>query len=394
MRKILLAVMISILLLGFSVGVSMADTILFPYIASGHGHVATLVSVTNTTNAVTLCADPTATMRIHYMYLTKVASATAIDACDEKDFTRPTTYGDIVTFDVSGTVGTPGGTALFNDATNYNAGFLAPNFDLPTLGQIEDRRGYLIATHYCVSPLFGNADNPAYVGDLDGEAMLIDIDNGAAWGYKAVIADPTAMGNYGFTPIGVGATPMVGMTTDLLPENMTPAIPPFAAINRYAQLQPVALYPPTEFGTSFLVTPLYIDSIAVPGGFQNDMHQSAALLQKRVRIRLTDLDAIPGFMDRDENSLTPSNTVHVRCVAKIPLATLTGAMGAGWNDMGGAAFVDLIDPLVIDDVNEGPGPMPAGDYNAIVIKHEMGAPSFSGGSMINQADLVRDGRIW
>ncbi|OGW37763.1 MAG: hypothetical protein A2Y97_03710 [Nitrospirae bacterium RBG_13_39_12] len=392
MRKLILAVMISVLLLGFSAGVSMADTILFPYINSNPGNLATIVSTINTGNEVSegcvLLAD---TLRLHYRYFTKPvagAGSEPIDACDERDFMRPTTLADIVSFDVSGQVG--GGTALFGDATNYNWGAGAPNFDLPTVGGFADaRRGYLLVTHHCAGVT--NLDMHSGNNNLDGDAMLVDVVNGAAWGYRAVIADPALMGPYAFSPIGAGATPAFGMTSDLLSEPIVPVAVPYAGVNRYARNQAVPIYPPDDFQTRFMVTPLYIDTAASPTN--NDMSTVPDLTQKRTRIRLIDRNGLQGVTDRDEQGVTGGDTIHVRCVAGIDLDTLTaGSFGAWWDAQGGWAAVDLLDPLMIDAPNEIA--IGAGDYNAIVFKLEFGAPGFAGGSMINTATLIRDGRIW
>lgn len=391
MRKLILAVMISVLLLGFSVGVSMADTILFPYINSNPGNLATIVSTINTGNELSEgCVPLLDTLRLHYRYFTKPVIAAPIDACDERDFMRPTTLADIVSFDVSGQVG--GGTALFGDATSYSWGAGNPNFDLPTVGGLANaRRGYLLVTHHCAG--ITNLDMHNGLNNLDGDAMLVDVVNGAAWGYRAVIADQIAMGTYAFSPAGAaGITPTDGMTTDLLSEPIVPAAVPYlVGPNRYTRNQAVPIYPPHDFQTRFFVTPLYIDTAA--SLTNNDMSTVPALTQKRTRIRLIDRNGLQGVTDRNESGVTGGDTIHVRCVAGIDLNTLThGSFGAWWDVQGGWAGVDLVDPVMIDAPNEIA--IGAGDYNAIVFKLEFGTPSFAARTGINTATLIRDGRIW
>lgn len=400
MKRLLTAVVIfSLILLGFS-SVSMAYSILFPYINSNPTNVSTVVNVINTANNLVVCPGGFLdSLDIHYRYFTKPSSGAgslAIDLCNETSIIRPTTYADIVTFDLAGN--SDGGNAMFGDITPYGG-----TFDLPHQGVSAAVRGFVLVTHHCESVIpGGTADYPLYPGDLDGEAMLIDIVNGAAWGYRAVISDPGAigLGPYAFSPnLGAGATPAIGMTTDLLPEDVpgSDAIafvsPPFVAVNNYSQGQPIALYPPDEATTRFFVTPLFIDSAAVAAGQQNDMHLSGALVQKRTQFRLLDHNGDVGVDDRDENAINGGGPVHVRCVAGIGLDQLIGSIFTSpWAATGGWAFTSLVNPTVIDPAEVA---MVAGDYNAIVFKLEFSTLfPFAAGDALNQGDLIRDGRIW
>jgi hypothetical protein len=393
-RKLILALMLSVLLLGFT-SFAAAETILLPYVNSNPGNLSTIVSVINTANNVQCPFGflGTDTLMLHYRYITKPVTAAHIDPCDDVDFNRPTTANDIVSFDISGTVN--GGNAMFNDVTNYNGGAGAPRFDLPNQGVIDARRGYMLISHYCSG--ITNADMEGAVApylqdNLEGEAMLLDIVNGAAWGYEAAQSNKALIGPYGFSPIGAGATPAAGMTSMLLPENPAlVAAVPFPLQLSWTKLQQVAIYPPDDFQTRFFVTPLYISTAASIAN--NNMTTIAPLTQKRTRIRLLDASGGIGMVDRDENLRSGGNTVHVRCVAGINLSDLAGSLTAAtwYAQQGGWASIQLDNPTVIDPTE---APVLAGDYNAIVWKLEFGAPTFAGGSMINTANVVRDGRIW
>jgi len=392
-RKLILALMLSVLLLGFT-SFATAETVLLPYVNSNPGNLSTIVSVINTANNAQCPFGifGTDTLMLHYRYITKAVTAGPTDPCNDVDFSRPTTANDIVSFDIAGVVN--GGNAMFNDVTNYNAGAGAPRFDLPNQGVTDARRGYMLISHYCDGITNDDMEGvtaPYLQDNLEAETMLLDIVNGAAWGYEAAQSNKLLMGPYGFSPAAAGTTPAAGMTTMLLPENPAlVAVVPFPLQLSWVKLQQVAIYPPDDFQTRFLVTPLVISSVLNP--FNNNMTAVAPLAQKRTRIRLLDASGGQGMVDRDENSRSGGNTVHVRCVAGINLEDLAGSLtSATWyNQQGGWASVQLQDPPLLDPTELAI----AGDHNAIVWKLEFGAPTFAGGSMINTANVVRDGRIW
>jgi hypothetical protein len=386
-KKLMLAVVLITMLL---CATAYADSILFPYINSNPGNLSTIINIINTaTPAILTCVDPNDALLLHYRYFTKPVSGTGsatTDICEEIDFSRPSTTGDLVTFDVTGIINS--GKAMFGDATNYNLGGGAPNFDIPTVGGLTDaRRGYLLVNHGCTVTGEIPGGTQGVAGDLDGEAILLDVVNGAAWGYRAVMADPTVVGDYAFVPV-TAAAPVAGETSDFLPEWPVAAAIPFGVANAYAHNQVVAIYPPNDFQTRFFVTPLVISTDL---STNNDMSLPGANDQKRTRIRLLDRNGIVGVTDRDENAFSRGQAVHVRCVAGIDLESLTGALPAWFKAQGGWVQVDLQDPPAI--IPPETGVVEADDHNAIVFKLEFGKPAYVGGSMINQSDLIRDGRI-
>jgi len=363
-----------------------AATIMFPYINSNPGNLSTIVNVINTANPAGLGCLPTETLELHYRYMTKEVTASAIDACVERDFSRPSTQDDLVTFDAAGDLN--GGDAMFNDVTDYNGGAGAPGFDLPNMGLTEARRGFLLVNHRCSA--LGEVP-AAMPGALDGEVMLLDVVNGAAWGYQAVLADQLVLGqDYAFAAWGLGAAaynPLPGATTELLSENPTPAIPG----PQFAQPD-VAIYPPDEFQTRFFVTPLIINTTTMTGGTAgNDMSQVAANDQKRTRIQLLDSNGIVGVTDRDEAAASGGGAIHVRCVAGIDLNDLTGGSFGPWYDaQGGWATVDLRGPAPLAEITGEA--INVDDYCAVVFKLQFGSPSFASG-MINSCSIIRSDRI-
>lgn len=364
-----------------------AATIMFPYINSNPGNLSTIVNVINTANATSLgCTVLGETLQLHYRYMTKEVTASAIDACVERDFTRPSTLDDLVTFDAAGDIN--GGEAMFNDMTAYDSGAGAPGFDLPNMGLTEPRRGYLLVNHACSATGEVPALRP---GALDGEVMLLDVVNGAAWGYQAILADQTVVGNYAFaglTPAaGAGYNPVLGATTELLSENPTPA-----ALGPQAAQPDVAIYPPDEFQTRFFVTPLIMNhnvGVIPVLTASNDMSDNRAMHQKRTRIRLLDCNGNVGVTDRNEDAASGGGPVHVRCVAGIDLNDLTGGSFGPWYDaQGGWATVDLQGPAPLNPAEQ----VLIDDYCAIVFKLQFGSPSFASG-MINSCSIIRTERI-
>jgi hypothetical protein len=304
-----------------------------------------------------------------------------MDYCDESNFCRPTTKNDIVTFDVAGQI--ESGMAMFNDDTSYNAGFGAPYFDLPgAMGEICPQRGYLLVSHAC-----GDCNDAAVVsrtvGDLDGEAMLLDIVSGAAWGYRAALSG--LEDSYAFAGITYGGcNPTCGATTELMAEN--------CANGRNQDMQKVALYPPNEFTTRFFVTPLVI-------GYDdrepnNDMTDIRKMWQKRTGVCLTTGSA-NGVFNRNEAVASKGQCVQVRCVGAIDLKSLVGSVidAPAFCSQGGWAYLDLIDPKPPYDSDFDEDINDEVDHAAIVTKLQFGSPSFAGGSMINTADTIRTDRI-
>jgi len=396
------------MLMGFGATSAMADAILFPYINSNPGNVSTIVNVINTLGAnpgAGICAVGQ-TMQLHYWYFTKLTSASATDPCEENDFDRPTTVADIVSFDCGANIG--GGNALFNDTTDYTlAG--STRFDCPFWQSADPRRGYMLVNHICTGGGVGDADFFNGFGGLDGEAMLVDIVNGAAYSYRAVTSNPVLLGASGgfpgalpfafspsnaIVPLNPGMTPAAGMTTDLLAEPPAAVGVPILAPNlSFTRNEMVAIYPPDELTTRFFVTPLFMASTVgnpLPANFAN-MSLQGNFQQKRANLRLVDRNGTIGIVGRDEDRMSASGNQNVRCVAGIEQSTLTGNPG-NWPATGGWAALDLINPTGLDLAADGA--LIDGDYNAIVLKLEFGAPTWANGQMINGGVVVRSGRIW
>jgi hypothetical protein len=308
------------------------DTILFPYINENPGNVSTIISVINGTSCIggsgASCTGGSVVGALHYRYITKPISgasdptselADALTRCSETNFCRPTTYNDVVSFDAAANVND--GNALFNDPTAYSASFkdtLTP----------KPRRGYLLVTHatsVCgdITETFGAATTNA---ELDGEATLIDIVNGEAWGYKAVLNGTGGSFSFVFWD-----------TDDALWEN---------GLSFYEN---TVIYPPATFSQRYLVTPAWYDACLLGGPCVSSGDMSDTNFQKRVRIGLMGWgpsEGQLGVFNRNEQFQSSGRLVHVQCVAGISLATLIDTNGLTFiNTTGGWATVNLEDPL-------------------------------------------------
>jgi hypothetical protein len=169
---------IILFLFGVFVTPAGADTILFPVFVSNPGIISTIISVTNIGASFSWLNT-----HLTYTYVSKSATSSYSDECGMNEKTINTYGGDLVTFDASGTIGS--GQALFNDPDSYTRTFNIPLTDA--------RRGYLLVSNTNSS---GTRVNVGSNSSLRGEAIIMDIVSGSAWGYKAV--NDTAREDYSF----------------------------------------------------------------------------------------------------------------------------------------------------------------------------------------------------
>lgn len=189
-----------------------ADTLLFPVIATNYPYVITIVSVINRGGS-----GYYTTPYLRYVYSYKYASSSYSNGCNVASVVRPTWAPDLVSFDASGTFN--GGGAMFNDPDSYGGSFAV----LPG-GAV---RSYLLVTH---SDVFGNRVDVGYTWALGGEAIVMDILYGAAWGYRAV--NDGDREDYSFYSSGISNVLVVGDS------------------RRFT------FFPPSEWTTRFFVTPI------------------------------------------------------------------------------------------------------------------------------------------
>lgn len=278
-----------------------ADTVLFPVIASNFPNVTTIVSVTN--------QGPTST-HLEYIYSYKPTivggSPNYTGGCINYSFVRHTWEPDIVSFDASGSL--DGGNALYNDPDNY-----AGSFHLPVSGAT---RSYLLVTNNA-SSVPNNRVNVGSAGSLSGEAIIMDISSGAAWGYKA-INDPSRE-DFTFTSA-----------------NLLNSIEPGDAIR-------FAFFPPSIWTTRFFVTPIGTDMHAF------DLDSTIQLYRAS--------PVVSGIHGRGDNIYSFSRSQLVNCTAAVDLRDLMDATAwaaiyntGGWGRIGisagSAAYIYKLEYVV------------------------------------------------
>jgi len=261
-----------LIILGFFTGAK-ADTILFPVIAMGSPNVTTVVSV---------IVRPGATSsHLHYIYSAKDALDVSSDpnitgSCTKVSFTRTNFAGDVISFDATGIFGS--GNALFGDTDSYGGSF--------SLIGTGNRRAYLLVTN--ASDSGGTRADIANNIQLGGEAILMEIGFGAAWGYRGI--NDSTQEDYDFTNVDDG-----GGVWGALPSN--------GFNNRR-----FTFFPPDEWSTRFFVTPI--------GANMNSSDNTAT-------INLFSTGGTEGVYDRNGNRFTFTSIDHaVTCTAAIDLEDL------------------------------------------------------------------------
>jgi hypothetical protein len=243
MRSKVLVSALVVLALLFSFGMSekaSADTLLFPWIVKS-GSVLTLLSVVNTADS-----SCSALPRLHYQYWFKDASsATAnTDSCTAQSFQIMTSKNDLVSFDATGNISS--GAALFNDNDFDHKGvdYSPNNFSMDTAPATA--RAFLLVdnnTDTCF-------DSLAHQASLYGEALVVELSQGAAWGYVAYNA------SYG----GPGDEPYVSFADGMDMQGEVLRSPRYfdSGTQNGDQLEttPTILLPLSTFKTKFFVTPV------------------------------------------------------------------------------------------------------------------------------------------
>lgn len=291
--KAFLAVLVALAMLisfGATVKDAKADAILFPWIVKSSA-VSTLVSVVNTAGISDFPGDYDA--RLHYQYWYKRSTANGqTELCDPVSFKRPTSKDDIVTFDAAGNIND--GKALFNDPSPYGGQSFRLNAEAP-------RRAFLIVDNN--TPAIVRAGTNV-MGTLYGEALVLELAGGAAWGYVAMQ-----------TAGGVASS----QTSQVIFAN---PLKPFQVLNTTNADTPVypgvtTILPPDIATTKFFMTPIDLtaggdDATAATG-------QRKGNINTRVQLVVMD-QSIPGtyyggMYDNDENIIDFIRIKNIVCTS-------------------------------------------------------------------------------
>lgn len=282
-----------------------ADVAMFPYVVNSPT-VTTIVSIVDNGTAATQRYNNAGVIgniaggsnRLHYRLNYKAGALAGMDAasraaqCQEVNYYLPSSPSDIQTFDLGGRHSTAAARGvMFNDASinnNYVAGTTATiNYMLgANAGSVQ--RGTLF---------IHNADT--VVGQtLYGEAMVLDFSTGAAWGYQALLVDEGAGNTAAGFAFNAQATNAVGSAPDIL-----------------------TFMPAAEVTTRLFVTPVRaVSMLAADGASVAGWDQATSLISMATGAGVA--------FDRDENLVSGSAGVNIKCVGAIDHTELMTAGAA------------------------------------------------------------------
>jgi hypothetical protein len=370
-KKMALSLVIALAMLlsfGATFDQAKADAILFPWLVKSTA-ISSLVSVVNTAGLDPFLPGPPWT---HWSYFYKDDGAGNPDnsqtaLCQDYDFKMYTSQMDVVTVDAACNI--DGGNAMFGDLNNATMGGVPACINAP-----GDRRAFLIVDNN-TSLFINNVTGPTDIdGTLYGEAMILELATGAAWGYQALNAggpwgnvsdNPLLAANGGPFP-DAGQNAYVTMSNGLDPWGEVigewwawfpppgPPLGPLALIQ--GELAPVTLMPPLQIQTRFFLTP--VDTIAAAFTYGAVTQWASAGMRwgninSRVGVCadpqvlppwpaigfLTGLCNTPGIILNDEAPISSTKLKNIVCTSGDNIADLldAGTM-TGWNTNGGQAW--------------------------------------------------------
>jgi hypothetical protein len=303
--------------------VAQADTLFFPHVVHSDT-VTTVVSVVNTsdylwdsTGEKAGYAEESTYENLHWRLWHKVADQN--DApCQEYNVHLPTSYLDLQSVDLGAKDGSG---VIFEDRKtdkDYNVDWEGHDYailaEARKIQKANAVRGFLLIDNPVGSCGNGGPGKAACMteqsnggspfGSLYGEAVIIEFNNGASWGYQAY----SQAGNE-FDYEAYGA--ISGHPLTLLPFEGGPA---------------------STATTAFLVTPL-VDNVAPKGKSWADSEMDKA------NDYTATLSWMDGLWDRDENWVSSGRPQSVTCIGRIdatellPGAVPTTLANGGWGHL-------------------------------------------------------------
>jgi len=380
--KVILSVLVCLVFL-FSLGVlvkdAKADALLFPWIVKNDG-AATIVSVVNTAGMPGTYEYLSVPFRLHYQYWYKTTTdnSDALAVCQNQSFKQRTSKDDIVTFDATGNIG--GGNPLFSDPSPYDA----QNYKLDQTG---NRRAFLIVDNN--TPLLANY-KVNVDGTLYGEAMILELSGGAAFGYIAYNASG------GETSSQTGPV-MFGDGLDMLGEVINgasdkPVGPGIGA----GEVTQTVLYPTAFAKTKFFLTPVGPSDGITSDGYCNgvgaianpDGSQRIGNINARVKfvVQQPDGNYAGGIFDNDESVLDFGLAPNVVCTAALDVQSIaSGGAVTYLTETGkqGWAFMGVLNGTVDSADSDNCPDNPATEMIIGKLEYSAGTPSTIGSTTLN-----------
>ena len=282
-----------------------ADVVMFPYVVNS-ATVTTVVSIIDRGDAATPRYNASGVIgniagganRLHWRLNYKGnANATNNAAlCEEVNYYLPTSPNDIQTVDLGAHFGSTTSGVLFNDPSinnNWKAGIGILTYALASQAGSQ-ARGVLFVH---------NADGDAILGGspvqtIQGDAMVFEFANGAAWGYAGVLTNQDAVTGNTAAAFDYSGVAAANSTTGTV----------------------VSFMPTAETTTRLFVTP--VNTVGTMLGADGSSTPGWDRLTARVGLRT---GAGVAF-DRDENLVSGTTPANVTCVGA---ADVSGLMTGG-----------------------------------------------------------------
>ena len=277
-----------------------ADSILFPQIVLSDT-VTTILSVVND--------NFTALNQLHYRYYSKAGAATG--ACSEYDFWNGTSANDIVTFDMGAYFSGEDAQGVLFEPTRTAAVYTDDFAILGRQGRTPTR-GYVLVDNAPFSPA---EPFPAPTAKLAGEAIVIEVATGSAWGYQAY----NAADIWGYSTV-LEALLLINPYdfSDRVETNgEVLATPPAgtSVIDQKANFWvPMAIMPWDQINSALLVT-----AVSENMGTNGSYGVSTSL-----RLRGTAEGADRIMFNRDERAYSGPGSATITCVGRVEVEDMVG----------------------------------------------------------------------
>jgi hypothetical protein len=368
--KIATAVAVS---LGVSVGgmnVAKADTILFPHFVLSPA-VTTLLSVIND--------DFTALDELHYRYYYNSGSG----ACQEFNFWNGTSENDVVTFDMGAVFSAADPQGVLFEPSSTTAVYVDDFAALSRQGR-RPTRGYVLVDN---APRNPTDPFPAPTARLAGEAIVIDVTSGSAWGYQAYNASDI----WGFVPPtgagDVGELLLINPNdfSDRVEVNGEVLATPPAGVTPIDQKNnfwvPVAIMPWDVVQNAFLVTAVSTN-MGTNGGYS---------VSTTLKLRGTAEGADRIMFNRDERAYSGPGSATVTCVGRVEIDDMVGETvkqatpEGGWSNLTVTAGQAIVFKAEINEAPTVNGVPVNGTFNNIYqlrkgFRETLGRPIVQGAS--------------
>jgi hypothetical protein len=324
---LLIAILAAVLIFPFAINVEKAgaDAIMFPWIVQS-STISTLVSVVNTAQG-----NPDFEERVHLQYWMKNPNGAhptpdvndQENTCTELDFKVIVSKDDMFTFDTSGKLGN--GLPLFGDANTVPVS--VNSLDMNADGA---RRAFLLVDNNTAQNFVQVGTNVD--GTLYGEAIVLEIGSGAAWGYIA------------YNPSG-------GLTsTQSAAIVFNDGLDLQGEVIGATEITQTTLMPIRAMNTKFFLTPVDVETSGV--GENQGANQRVGNTNTKIQLCIDPADASQatpnsscqeaGIYDNEEGPVSSSVNKNIVCTSADDLEALMGGGFTSFRDTNGQGWAYVV----------------------------------------------------